>query len=99
MTKLITPWLVAIASSYNRLNAISSSYPDKQIDLAKVLFSQGKMPLTANVHVSIVEKGLTFKWDASFTVKGIHQNDQVMLMAYDPDKAEYEISAECWQEK
>lgn len=44
------------------------------------------MPLTANVQVSIVEKGLTFKWDASFTAKGIHQNDQVMLMAYDPMK-------------
>lgn len=75
-----------VASSYNRLNAISGSYPDQQIDFAKVLFSQGKMPVISGVLVNRAEKGLTFKWDVGFIATGIHQNDQVMLMAYDPKK-------------
>lgn len=84
-----------VASSYNRLNAISGSYPDQQIDFTKVLFSQGKMPVTSSILVSRVEKGLTFKWDASFTAKGINQNGQVMLMAYDPQKrgTEFQLNA------
>jgi hypothetical protein len=67
--KLTLQTYYTIASSYNRLNAISGSYPDQQIDFTKVLFSQGKMPLTRNILVNRVEKGLTFKWDASFTLK------------------------------
>ncbi|MET4140192.1 DUF6266 family protein [Pedobacter sp. UYP1] len=84
--KLNSKSYYAIASSYNRLYAISGNYPDQQIDFTKVLFSQGKMPVTPGVLVNRAEKGLTFKWDTSFTAKGIHHNDQVMLMAYDPKK-------------
>ncbi|KIO76693.1 hypothetical protein TH53_13535 [Pedobacter lusitanus] len=75
-----------IASSYNRVNAISGIYPEQQIDFAKVLFSQGQMPLTPNVFVSRTENGLTFNWDVNFTAAGIKGNDQVMLMAYDPKR-------------
>ncbi|MBB5619640.1 hypothetical protein HDE69_000678 [Pedobacter cryoconitis] len=49
-----------IASSYNRLNAISGSYPDQQIDFTKVLFSQGKMPVIPTALVNITDKGLNF---------------------------------------
>lgn len=73
-----------VATSYNRLNAISGIYPEQRIDFTKVLFSHGKMPVTPNVSVHRVEKGLIFNWDASFTAEGVNGNDQVMLMAYSP---------------
>lgn len=75
-----------VATTYNRLNAISGSYPEQQIDFAKVLFSHGKMPVTPNVSVNRTEKGLIFNWDTGFTAKEINVNDQVMLMAYSPGK-------------
>lgn len=75
-----------VATSYNRLNAISGTYPKQKIDFTKVLFSHGKMPVTPNVSVNRTEKGLVFNWDASFTAKEVSGNDQVMLMAYSPGK-------------
>ncbi|MBB6502711.1 DUF6266 family protein [Pedobacter cryoconitis] len=73
-----------VATSYNRLNAISGTYPEQRIDFTKVLFSRGKMPLTPDASVRRTEKGLIFNWDASFTASGVNGNDQVMLMAYAP---------------
>ncbi|MBB6500544.1 DUF6266 family protein [Pedobacter cryoconitis] len=73
-----------VATSYNRLNAISGTYPEQRIDFTKVLFSRGKMPVTPNISVRRTEEGLIFNWDASFTEVGVNGNDQVMLMAYAP---------------
>ncbi|MGY0036431.1 DUF6266 family protein [Pedobacter sp. NJ-S-72] len=33
-----------------------------------------------------IKKGLTFNWDSSFAASGIKANDEVMLLAYEPEK-------------
>lgn len=74
-----------VAAEYNRLNAITGDYHDRRIDFTKVLFSKGKMPATPGINVKGVKKGLTFSWDSSFSASGIKANDEVMLLAYEPD--------------
>lgn len=77
-----------IASSYNRLNAISGSYPDCAIDYSKVLLSKGSKPLTQNVSVKKIEEGLQFTWDPAVSDSGRRWTDQVMMMAYIPEMKE-----------
>jgi len=74
-----------VASECNRLNAITGIYPHQQIDFTKALFSKGKMPVTPGVQVKAIKKGLTFTWDATFAARRIKTNDQVMLLAYEPE--------------
>ena len=74
------------ASSYNRQHAIAGVYPAQYIDFNKVLFSKGDMPLTENVNVRLTGDGLEFTWNPDTAVPGLQASDQVMLMAYFPEK-------------
>lgn len=74
-----------VAAECNRLNAITGDYPDQRIDFTKVLFSKGKMPVTPGISVKAIKKGLTFSWDPNFSASGIKANDEIMLLAYEPD--------------
>ncbi|QNK64809.1 hypothetical protein H7F33_10155 [Pedobacter sp. PAMC26386] len=75
-----------IASSYNRLNAITGKYPNQNIDFTKVLFSRGKMPIIPKPSVTLTKNKLAFTWDTDFTANGIKPTDRVMLIAYLPER-------------
>lgn len=73
------------ASSYNKINAVTGTYPDKKIDFEKFKVSKGNMPLPLNAKVKLVENTLHFSWDADLETEGNKEYDQVMLMAYFPE--------------
>ncbi|WP_052496237.1 DUF6266 family protein [Pedobacter lusitanus] len=75
-----------LAASYNRLNAITGTYPDQHIDFSRVLFSRGKLPVTRNINVKLTGNRLDFKWDATCMTEKMKSSDRVMLLAYLPDQ-------------
>lgn len=78
-------------SSYVRLNAFTSVYPNRRIDFSKVLVTKGQMQLPEDATVTLTEFGLAFTWNTETEAKGIHYSDQVMMLAYFPEleKAKY----------
>lgn len=76
----------SLVTSYIRLNAIAGAYPNQYVDCEKVLFSKGKMPAIAKPTVEKDDNGLVFTWDNSMLLTGIKDTDQVMLMAYVPER-------------
>lgn len=75
-----------LACSVNRLNVISGNYPDQEVDYSKVLFSKGVLPVNEKVSVSLDHSGVRFSWDPEFLIRGMKPTDQVMVMAYCPEK-------------
>jgi hypothetical protein len=71
------------AKSYNMLNAFS---PEGDIDYSTALVSYGNLaePLTANVTAD--DNGLHFSWTNHIDSKNQSNSDQVMLLAYNPEK-------------
>jgi hypothetical protein len=74
------------AYSYLRKNAIKGTYPDLELDYGKVLLTWGGMPLPPNPRVAVTDRGLTFTWDIAGEVAGTHWTDQVMVVAYFPER-------------
>jgi hypothetical protein len=75
-----------LAKSYNLLNAIDGEYPDLKVHFDLVLFSKGDLPLNQEAQVRVVDNGLEFSWDQELMIKGMSANDQVMMLAYCPEK-------------
>jgi hypothetical protein len=75
-----------LAKSYNKMNAIGGAYPNHHIDFDLALFSQGDLPLNPEAQVKVVENGLEFSWDPKLMTDGMSPNDQVMMLAYCPEK-------------
>lgn len=75
-----------LAKSYSMLHAIKGVYPDQQIDYDLVLFSQGNLGVNKEAQARVVENGLEFSWDPELLIKGSMANDQVMTLAYCPEK-------------
>lgn len=74
------------ATSVAKLKAIKGEYPDQDIDFSKVQFSSGNMPVNPNVSVKVLTMGLEFHWDIDFLAEGIKWNDNIMVLAYVPEK-------------
>jgi len=74
-------------ASYVRKNTLTGVYPERRVDLSKVLVAQGKMEVPEDAAVEVTEKGFSFTWKAKINA-GMHYSDQVMLMAYFPDLME-----------
>jgi hypothetical protein len=75
-----------LACKYNLSHAITGEYPELQIDFAKVLFAEGAMPVVTGCKAELDSKGIRFSWDKAEDSKLIRWNDQVMMIAYLPDK-------------
>lgn len=75
------------ATAYNRRQATKGIYPHQEISYSNVLLSVGDMPMVSAAQVQGVEEGLAFTWDKN-VVRGTRWNDQVMVMAYFPDRLE-----------
>jgi len=67
---------------------IQGLYPDRKIDISKVLVSIGKLPGAAETSVMMTEQGLTFHWSTELVRKLSHYSDQVMMLAYFPELQE-----------
>lgn len=79
-----SPYHVAV--SYNSPMIINGIFPDIKIDYSKVILSMGNMPLSNNMHASLNQTGLLFSWDPNSDIPGCKPDDQVMLVAYFPEK-------------
>lgn len=82
-----------IAVSYNKKQAVAGAYPDVEMDYARVLVSQGKLPEVHDAEVEPATEGLSFTWDCPADLRWPRQTDQVMLLAYFPTTGEaiYEL--------
>ena len=70
---------------YIRKNAIEGVYPNRKVNLSKVLVANGKLPAAAQTSVTVSEQGLNFKWSTELVRKLSHHSDQVMMLAYFPE--------------
>ena len=74
-----------LASSVNKLGAITGSYPNKAVDFKKVILSIGDIPAPLNPKVSLTDNKISFTWEADLDTEGCDENDQIMCVAYLPE--------------
>jgi len=67
---------------YIRKNAIEGVYPNRRINISKVLVTNGKLPAAAENSVVVNEQGLIFNWSTELVRKLSRHSDQVMMLAY-----------------
>jgi hypothetical protein len=70
---------------YIRKNAIEGTYPNRSVNIAKVLVANGQLPAAAETSVVMTEQGLTFNWSTELLPRLSHHSDQVMMLAYFPE--------------
>jgi len=70
---------------YIRKNAIEGVYPNRKINLSKVLVANGKLPAAAETSVTVTDQGLTFNWSTELVPRLSLHSDQVMMLAYFPE--------------
>lgn len=70
-----------LATSYNKKHAVKGTFPEIEMDYAKVMLSMGDLCPAQNPVIERVSEGLKFSWD----LPGImtpELTDQVMMLAY-----------------
>jgi len=70
---------------YIRKNAIEGVYPNRRVNVSKVLVANGDLPGAAETSVTVTEQGLTFNWSTELVPMLSHHSDQVMMLAYFPE--------------
>ncbi|KEQ29439.1 hypothetical protein N180_03520 [Pedobacter antarcticus 4BY] len=75
-----------IAKAQNHSLIISGKYPTLTIDYSKALLTVGQMRMAPNMHAELHIAGILFKWDYDANIPGCKPDDQVMLVAYFPEK-------------
>jgi len=71
--------------SYTRKNALTGTYPNRTVDMARVLMTKGNMRPPEDAAVNLTGSGLAFSWNPEIKVEGAHFSDQVVMMAYFPE--------------
>lgn len=72
-----------VAKSYNMLNAFDA---EGKIDFSKIRLSHGTLLTPENPTSQSYNEGILFSWDKQLHAGYERKTDQVMLMAFDPDK-------------
>lgn len=75
----------SLATSENKLKAITGVYPDLEIDFTKVVLAVGDIPVPVNPKAELSNGRITFTWDADLDAEGADPYDQVMCVAYFPE--------------
>ena len=75
-------------AKYIRLNALEGIYPNRKVNVSKVLMTYGKLPVAAETSVEITNEGLAFSWSTELVPQLSHYSDQVMMLAYFPELQE-----------
>lgn len=74
------------AKSYLLKHAMIGSYPDLLIDPSLMLVSFGNLPGCTDARAECEEPDkITFYWQMSENLKSAHDNDLVMVLAYNPE--------------
>jgi hypothetical protein len=73
-----------LAVSYQKMNAISGTYPDTVIAYEKVRVTQGMMFAALDPAVELTPTGLSFTWSCPAGLNWPRPYDQVMLLACFP---------------
>lgn len=78
---------VTAAKSYLSHHALNKAGYESTIDASRMLVSYGDLPLSDNIQVQLTaQKVLQFSWDPAVT-RDMAPLDQVMLLAYNVEKA------------
>lgn len=78
-----TAYSIATSHAYKCING---TYPNLKFDFTKMLFARGRLLGAEQPHVEITLAGLIFTWQKNPNLSYIQQRDQVMLLAYFPEK-------------
>ena len=83
------------AMSANLKRVVTGEYPDFSIDYAKIVLSEGKLPLPEEVNVVFENGSLKYTWQNQPWIVYPDTQDQCMLLAYFPesDRAAYTVSS------
>ena len=74
------------AKSYLMKHAMIGSYPDLVVDPSLMLVSFGSLSGSSDARAECEEPGkITFYWNTKETLKSGHDNDLVMVLAYNPE--------------
>jgi hypothetical protein len=72
--------------SHLQADALVGEYPNRFIDLTKVLVTKGSLPPPEDVTVEINDNGLAFTWNPEVNEEfGTHYSDQIAMVAYFPE--------------
>ena len=74
------------ATSYALANAVTGTFPDFQIDHAKVLTSRGNLPPIANATAQSATGTLTLTWQNNSGVGSAQETDQLHIVVLNPAK-------------
>jgi hypothetical protein len=74
------------AVHYNFAEAIVAEKDQFKIDFTKAVICKGKIEMQTDVQIVPTTTGIKFKWDGTFTGKGVKSTDQVMMLAYFTNK-------------
>jgi len=72
----------------NRKNSIEGTYPNRSVNCSKILMTKGSLPSAENVAAEMNDSGLTFSWSTEIKPRMTHHSDQVMMLAYFPERKE-----------
>lgn len=72
-----------IATSYNKKEALTGSYPNISVDYTKVVLSKGSLEMAKHLHVTKGEDGINLTWDTGIAENG-DIDDSVMVMVCHP---------------
>lgn len=75
-------------AKYIRLNALEGVYPNRKVNLSKVLVTNGVLSLPVETSATMTGDGLAFSWSTELVSKNSHYSDQVMMLAYFPELQE-----------
>lgn len=75
------------AMSWNLTHAVTGTYPFYEIDYAKAMLSQGKLPAAFNPRVTSPASGqVEFSWQDNSGQMGAMPDDRALLVVYHPEK-------------
>lgn len=76
------------ALSYILANAVTGSYPDYQIDYARVMVSRGALTIPANAQAGITGGAVRITWDDNSTSGSAKPSDKALAIVINPDNGE-----------
>jgi len=74
-----------LATSENKMKAITGVFPDLKIDYTKVVLAIGKLPAPVNPKAQLADGRITFSWEADLSSENTDPSDRVMCVAYFPE--------------
>jgi hypothetical protein len=78
------------ATKYNQKIAIAGEFPDLYVDFTKLTVAKGDLPPAEECAVTVNGTTLTFTWKPNLGTGSAQERDQVVLVAYCPERKKCE---------